>query len=228
MEVAIHYLDPVNTAQEPVTIRADEEIGFAVQAGVMFKLPFIAAGDELWLQATYADGALDYAGVGATDYNRLTATRQRATDAYINRFGEVETAEAFSVSGKFLHYWMPNLRSNFFGGWQQIEYNGNASLLIDPIRAPGGPAVAVGYVDSRLWEVGANLIWTPVKQLDIGLEVVYRDLELDHRVAREINAGEYDDGGTFQAGGNVRRREFGSTIKRDDQLEARLRIQRDF
>ena len=49
---------PVGTAAS----RADDDLGFAIQAGVMFKMPYFAPGDELWLQATYADGASSYAG----------------------------------------------------------------------------------------------------------------------------------------------------------------------
>ena len=42
----------------------DTEYGFAVQGGVKINLPFIAAGDVLWLQAAYAQGAINYLGFG--------------------------------------------------------------------------------------------------------------------------------------------------------------------
>jgi hypothetical protein len=54
------------------------EYGFAAQAGLQVELPMIAEGDELWLQAAYAEGALSYLGLGDTSIKDLTLAR---TDA---------------------------------------------------------------------------------------------------------------------------------------------------
>ena len=67
----------------------DAEYGFAVQGGVQINLPFIAAGDVLWLQAAYADGAINYLGFGSD-----TSVRNRGpfilnqSDAFVNAFGD--------------------------------------------------------------------------------------------------------------------------------------------
>ena len=45
------YAQPLVTASK---------IGFAVQGGVQFNLDMVAPGDKLWLQATYARGAIGY------------------------------------------------------------------------------------------------------------------------------------------------------------------------
>ena len=42
--------------------RPDDKYGWAVQGGLKFNLPFIAAGDLLYLQAAYAKGPLSYSG----------------------------------------------------------------------------------------------------------------------------------------------------------------------
>jgi hypothetical protein len=42
----------------------DTEYGYAIQGGVKFSLPMIAAGDALWLQAAYSEGNLSYVGAG--------------------------------------------------------------------------------------------------------------------------------------------------------------------
>ena len=44
--------------------KLDSKYGFAGQAGVKINLPMLAAGDELWLQGAYAEGALSYLGAG--------------------------------------------------------------------------------------------------------------------------------------------------------------------
>eukprot|EP01031_Cornospumella_fuschlensis_P048143 gene48143-58970_t len=45
-------------------LKLDSKYGFAAQAGVKINLPMLAAGDVLFLQAAYADGALGYLGWG--------------------------------------------------------------------------------------------------------------------------------------------------------------------
>jgi hypothetical protein len=213
---AIHQVNPTNLFVGPggVVAQSDDEVGFAVSAGVMFKLPFLAPGDELWLQATYADGAGNYAGF-ASGNNTFTAVRNRNTDAFVDAFGNVQTAEVFSVAGKFLHYWQPNLRSNFFAGYSDIDYDAGGSVFLASTTV-GAPGAFVGFVDNKFWEVGANLIWTPVKQLDIGVEAVYRNFESSGNI---VNATTFGPAFTPVAG---------RVIGDDDVIEARLRIQRDF
>ena len=51
-------------ANAGVILRNSDEWGWAVQGGVKINLPMLAAGDHLFLQAAYADGALGYLGWG--------------------------------------------------------------------------------------------------------------------------------------------------------------------
>lgn len=232
---ALHDLSAVNTfvpfgaPAGTVAHRADDDIGFAIQAGAMFKLPFLAPGDELWLQATYSDGAAHYNGLGGSGHvniARLTDVRPAFSDAFVDQFGDLQTAQAFSVSGKLKHYWAPNLRSNFFGGYTKVEFDGNSVATVFPtVGATATNGVLVGFADFNIWEAGANLIWTPVKQLDIGVEAVYRKIDV-----KGGNVVSFAGGATFDAAGAVvlpaaaARPRLGD----DDVFEARLRIQRDF
>jgi len=43
-------------------LNQDTVYGYAIQGGLMLNLPAFAAGDVLWLQATYAEGAIAYLG----------------------------------------------------------------------------------------------------------------------------------------------------------------------
>jgi hypothetical protein len=215
---------PLDAPAGAAAVRADDEIGFALQGGVMFKLPMIAPSDELWLQAAYADGAIAYTGLpSASTFVRFTSVRTPITDAFVNAEGGVETTEAWSVSGKFLHYWLPNLRSNLFGGYAEVNFGSGASGLAAPIGGVG-PDVRVGFPDVRLFELGANLIWSPVKNLDIGIEGVYRRIEVKGRVADPFAGGTFNEAGQFVPPASFVNRTTGS----DDVFEARFRLQRDF
>ncbi|OYY84820.1 MAG: hypothetical protein B7Y61_08335 [Rhizobiales bacterium 35-66-30] len=39
------------------------------------------------------------------------------------------------------------------------------------------PQNTVGAADVKMWQVGLNTIWSPVKNLDLGLEVLYSKVE---------------------------------------------------
>jgi hypothetical protein len=121
------------------------------------------------------------------------------------------------VSGKLLHYWLPNLRSNFFAAYSELDY---ADVASRAFVNPDGFIVNQGFVDLRIIEAGANLIWSPVKGLDIGVEGVYRKFETSGNVAPAF-------GPTIVSTG-VGDRNFGAATDNQDVWEARLRVQRDF
>jgi hypothetical protein len=206
----------------------DDEWGYAIQGGVSFKLPMLAAGDQLWLQAAYASGALGYTHIDDATALRAGALRLNQTEAVVNPFtGDVEKTDSWSVSGNFLHYWTPNWRSNFFGAYSEIDFDDTASTLIVNNVAVGGigatgTVLNLGFVDTRIYEAGANLIWTPVKQLDIGVEAVYRKIEAKGRVPDAFGPLIT---GTSGAGFVDPRL---SNRSSEDIWEARLRVQRDF
>ena len=82
--------------------------------------------------------------------------------------------------------------------------------------------VNFGFQDLRIYEAGANLIWSPVKGLDIGVETVYRKLDPKGRERQE-----FGETLTAQGAGNRPDARFFS-VSGQDAWEARLRIQRDF
>ena len=198
----------------------DSEWGYAIQGGVKFNLPMIAAGDQLWLQAAYADGAPGYTHAAPFTTARAGTFRLNATEAVIDPLtGDVEKTDSWSVSGKFLHYWLPNLRSNFFAAYSELDYSdvGPRSFF-----DPANPSFVVntGFSDLRIIEAGANLIWSPVKGLDIGVEGVYRKFETKATSPRPSDR-------PLTVGG-VGDRNFFQATDSQDVWEARLRVQRDF
>jgi hypothetical protein len=211
----------------------DAAYGWAVQGGVKVNLPMIAPGDQLWLQGAYAQGAGAYTGVtgpggwdlqGASLANKFTYNQN---DAVIDGRGGIHLTEFFSVSGALLHYWSPEWRSAVFGSYGQTNYDprlrnanfGPAGITSTVTPGVGGaPATAVttatvAATNSTLmsWDImyaGGNLIWSPVRDLDIGVEVIYQRVNMARPVANREKPGTLT---TF-----------------DDQIFARFRVQRDF
>jgi hypothetical protein len=177
----------------------DNEYGFAVSAQGHVNLPMLAAGDALFVAATYADGALGYLGFGTTGFSATTVvgtTVAQAPTAFINPVtGNIETGEGWGLFAGLRHYWAPTLRSNFYGTYTSVEFD-NAGAL-------------VGLADFDAWQLGGNLIWSPVSGLDIGVEVLYSRLD-EPRIVNPAT------GLLVGGGGN------------DDVWQGRLRIQRDF
>ncbi|MFC1458737.1 porin [Microvirga arabica] len=165
----------------------DSELGWAIGAQVGINLPALGAGDALWVAAAYADGALGYLGFGTNVTGVAASGNIRSVpvaDAFIDLNGDVETGSGWQIAGGLRHYWAPTLRSNIHGSYASVEYGGDA-----PATLP----------DFDEWRVGVNTFWSPVSGLDIGVEVLYANIDVD----------------------NV-------ALDNDDRWEARFRVQRDF
>jgi hypothetical protein len=176
----------------------DNEYGFAVAGYLGVNLPMLGAGDALWLAATYADGAPAYlnGGIAGTVITPFAAFQGfgggNLIDATIDPVtGDLDKTRAWSIAGGLRHYWTPQIRSNFFGSY----------LDADARAAFGGAG------DFREIRLGANVFWQPVSGLDIGVEVIYANVEQDN------------NGGLIGLFGND---------DGENGFEGRLRIQRDF
>jgi hypothetical protein len=188
---------------------ADTEYGFAVAFAGSVNLPQLAAGDALWIAATYADGAPGYLNGGTVGGSNGTiispntefgSTNILLTDGYINPLtGELKKSKTWAIAGGLRHYWTPQLRSNIFGSYLRANYGAGASTLL-------ANGTSVGLVDFNEYRVGGNLIWQPVSGLDLGVEVIYTKIDPRGRLA-VTNGG---------------------TIGSSDALEGRVRVQRDF
>jgi hypothetical protein len=162
----------------------DAELGWAIGTQIGINLPALGAGDALWLAAAYADGALGYLGFGSnvTGVGASGSLRGFAVpDAFVDLNGDIETGNGWQVAGGLRHYWAPTLRSNLHGSYAQVNFDDTV----------------IG--DITEWRAGANLFWSPVSGLDIGVEAIYANIDVD-----------------------------GIDLDNDDRWEARLRVQRDF
>ncbi|KAA2236239.1 porin [Salinarimonas soli] len=210
LSAAGYQIRPSNTFNSFGTTQyVDTEYGFAVQGGLKINLPMLAAGDQLWLQAAYTNGNLNYILPASPQIGgfRLASV----ADAFIVN-GEVERAKGFSLTAAFLHYWTPQIRQGIYANWTQVDVPGGATT-ISTTGLFGTGAVR----DYNQYEIGSNLIWSPVAGLDIGVEVFYRKIAAENG---RVQIVETVSPGVTAVTDRFRRSE--------DQFQTRLRIQRDF
>ncbi len=171
------------------------DYGFAVNGGLKVNLPFIAEGDSLQLQAAYGKGASNYVTSGYCGQGGLNCAPDQVrnlvlnTDAVVLPNGRTYLTESYSIAAALLHYWTPTVRQGLFSSYTRINY-----------------ASAVNLWNSSAVQVGTNVIWSPVTNLDIGAEVQYNYVA---------------------SGRNILVASPG-TPKTQDQIVGRIRVQRDF
>jgi Porin subfamily len=208
--------------------------GWAVQGGVKINLPMLAAGDTLYLQAAYSKGEIGYVDSGfpgSFSAGGFVATfdSMPAYDAVITPSGKLRLTPAWSAMASLEHYWTPTIRQGLFGGAAHYGYGStmrsaagfaagvNCPTCLGTVLVATGPGAAVTpynpfstqYNGGTQYNIGSNLIWSPVKDLDIGVEVYYARDQFQHK--------EWDTN-----------RGNGFTIKSADVWLSRLRVSRDF
>ncbi|MCJ2092407.1 porin [Methylobacterium sp. J-072] len=228
--------------------------GWAVQGGIKVNTPFIAPGDAFYLQGAYGDGAQLYTGYSSFTGSYIQSTTtiqgqkfaQYFSDATVNPFtGQLQTSQSFTVVGSYLHYWTPEWRSAIFGSYGEQSFSSGARLAQGSIYnlvsglAGSNPfgTNAVGAPGTRFYQLsqalrdtyqfvaGASLIWSPVKDLDIGVEGYYTQIGLKSGRAIDLDKSPtaYTNVAGINNGTYVPR-----TATQDSVSSFRMRVQRDF
>ena len=146
-----------------------------------------------------------------------------------------------TVSAAYLHYWSPEWRSAFFGSYGEQNFARGSRLaqgqifnIINPansfgangVGTPGTRFYALSQAlrDTYQFVAGANIIWSPVKDLDIGLEGLYTQIGVKNGRVIDVDKDPtaYSRVAAINAGGLVR------TTTSDGVSQIRIRVQRDF
>lgn len=144
--------------------QSEHDWGWAGNAGIMLALDNIGMGkDQLFLQANYSDGHSRALRIG-------TSLSMGATGVGL----ATDSVTAYSVLGGLRHFWSKTLRSTIAVGHADIDYN--------------AIAVAATALDTSA-AVWGNLIWSPVKGLDIGVEVMWGQLDYLNGSSADALAG---------------------------------------
>ncbi|GJD65071.1 porin [Methylobacterium frigidaeris] len=234
-----------------VAPRVQNEYGWAVQGGVKFNLPFIAPGDALYLQGSYGEGAQIYTGYSQYigTYTQSANNTQGGnfstffTDAAVNPLtGRMELSTSWTVVGSYLHYWTPELRSAFIGSYGEMSFGKTSRNLLgglnfnglgNPVNSPGAFLYSNALRDTSQVVAGASLIWSPVKDLDIGVEGLYNRVDI-RGGGRVVDVNKAAVGPNTVAGLNAAGLPINSagavlpTTNYTDTFQVRMRVQRDF
>lgn len=128
---------------------SDTVFGYGVSLSGKLK---VGARDDFRFMATYGDGVGRYIGVNIVN------------DAAVNMSGELDTIETVSGFASYRHFWSEKWRSNLTGGYFRAD---------NPMDLVGGA------VTDQVYSVHANIIYTVVPKLDVGLEYIFANRRLE-------------------------------------------------
>jgi len=178
---------------------------YAIGAGLKVNLPMLAKGDALYLTANYANGMTEYTtnwtSFKSSAYRRDVGGYTMNHPSYVSETTGIETVKSWNVAALLEHYWAPQYRSVVFGTYGQLDAPASAKA-----RNWNG---TTGFGDATVWNIGTNFAWLPVRNFEIGVEVIYARVNQDVR----------NTVGT--AAGSV-------LSKSDSNVTGRLRVERTF
>jgi hypothetical protein len=169
-----------------------DKYGWAVAGGAKFNL---AGGDAAGFNVCYTEGAPGFCS--KNNFYQLYDSNTSVglgwiADGVFGTGTQIELTRVWSALAFYQHIWSPRWRTSWFGGYVNVDYNSNATALIQQRMAnlpagcgPGVAPLATTFTavtplpgngcspDVSYWEAGSRTQWNPVPQLDIGLEVLY-------------------------------------------------------
>ncbi len=148
-------------------ITHDDTMGYGVSvAGKLFLDS--AKRYDLRFMATYGTGISRYVGLNF------------APDAiFVPGTGQLERVDTLAALAAVRLGWTPTLRSNLMVSYQQANY-------------PGGFAAGTfNAFNDQAWSVAGNLFWSPVKQLDLGVELRHGERQLVNGASGQLNRLEF-------------------------------------
>jgi hypothetical protein len=168
-----------------------DKIGGGVNAALKFNVP-TGVNDALYIAGTYSVGATTdvFANIGqgsAFGIFGSSNTRYQSIvggylfdSVYDTRTGAgQQLTTAYGGTIAFEHGWNAQWRTSVFGGAQVIDYNATANAILCSRQGVGGSAGTLSNaastcnMDYRVAGVGTRTYWTPVRDLTIGLEMMW-------------------------------------------------------
>ena len=164
--------------------------GYAGQLALSIKNIPTGAGDSINVQGVYTNGATRYniqdlaGSAGAnTVFSGFGVGRVGfgfAPDAVFAPGGSLQLIETWGMRGAFNHNWSPTWSSSLFGAYATVNYNGTSKALMCGVGGTVAANLGAGSTcnpDYNIGQIGANLRWTPVKNLTFTAEAVYSMLD---------------------------------------------------
>ncbi len=198
-----------------------KKTGWAVAGSARINLPMLAAGSHLHFSAGYSDGLINYVGpeinggagkTGPWNGGLLRADRNLTifecgpAGAFV---ACSETTKSWHVLAMLTHYWTPTVRQNLSASYQEVT-PGAVTRRTDWSQG--------GLSRAKVLSLGTNVIWSPVRGFDIGLELSYA--RLNQRLTGLNGAAPTPVAAFVPAGA-------GFKVK-SDVFGARMRVERTF
>jgi hypothetical protein len=210
----------IEAAPGPITggtgnnILGTNESGWAIGAGLAINLPMLASGDRIELQAVYHDRLQNF--IGDPTLNNPSA------GAYITApLGGPGTnfanGKGYSLLAQMRHYWLPTLRSQVYVSYtdRKLHTEADGLLIAGPAANGCGGFVCAG-AKGNAWGIGHALVWSPVRNFDVGLELTYLRAKWNEAALRSTAA-------QWVTYSNV----VGGSLK-EDTFIGKVRVQRNF
>jgi hypothetical protein len=221
-----------------------DEVGWAVGAGLLLKNPLgLGAGDVFHTQVNFESGAVGYltSYKGAWDHfgsgnsvgfgSAIDAVFSGATAADPNA-SSVELVDGWGFGAVYEHHWNPKWKTSLYGGYSQVNYGSTAKNIYctgNPNTAftAGGSIAAVTGIgtatrgfsncdpDFSWWQVGSRTQWNPVKDLDVGVDVLYTQLNTANAGTAVIPANGARPAGVYN-------------VEDQNDVSVMFRVQRNF
>jgi len=186
----VRYFNQTANGQIAGVGHPDDKWGFAVMGGIELNLPW-AKGDSLGVQSQYCVGVAyacyNNSGSRVADLswslvNPGTIGLGWLDDAFIanvaGRDNSIQQATNWNIWAAIQHYWAPDLRTSLYGGYTAYKANSSDidALVCAPLHAAQAAISATGCADWAAWAMGSRSIWNPVKNLDVGVDVLYTSM----------------------------------------------------
>jgi hypothetical protein len=209
-------------------------LGFALGAGIKINAPMIGPGDYFQIEGDYTQGASRYSNNTATAFDWSMYKGNNfgwgyETDAVYGGIGAtgsaLELTNTWAVNAGYTHNWNAAWKSTLWGSYRAVSYDSNANNMICDAAFTvnaGSAAVPVAgcNMDWSMWGAGLRTQWAVSSTFQIGLEVMYTNLQ---------SATIGQAGGAFINLPANSTKPGGAYVTSDmDNWAARFRVNRDF
>jgi hypothetical protein len=183
---AIHDVGGTYYGATAGTGHPDNEIGWAIGAGVKINTPSIGAGDYFQTQVNYTEGATGYVAVPAAGGVAYGGWRG-------NDFGygyqvdgvyggsvaagtatSISLTTAWGIAASYEHHWNKQWQTSLYGSYADFKYGGTGNALA--CAATVGIALASCNNDFSYWDIGSRTQWNLDSNTYIGLDIVYQNV----------------------------------------------------
>ncbi|MBP0493571.1 porin [Pararoseomonas indoligenes] len=172
-------------ATSPAQRYSDSALGFGIGATGAVNLidkRLILAGS-----AHYGQGLGRYLDSSSAGFGAVTSF---GLPAVASGGQQVDTVDVAAAMVGLQYHWTETLRTNASLHWVRLSYP-------DYVRnfagcAGAGSGTVCDAVNRSIWAAAVNLIWSPVKPIDLGIEYIHAERSLENRDVNGARGGRSD------------------------------------